>query len=166
MAGKAEPGSSRGAPPEGALRAIVGYKSIKAALQLSAALLLAAWWPLGLPELLIELSAWLRRHLTHAWAAWLSDLLVADSLNRRILLSIVALALDGSLTALEAWSLYSGRWWGPWLVVAATGALLPFELYEFVRVPRLSRALLFALNLLILAYLARRAWREHRRALR
>jgi uncharacterized membrane protein (DUF2068 family) len=47
-------------------------------------------------------------------------------------------------------------------VVVATGALLPFEVYEFVRVPHLSRALIFAVNLAILLYIARRAWQEHR----
>ena len=32
------------------LRAIILYKSLKAALQLSMALVLAIWWPLGLPR--------------------------------------------------------------------------------------------------------------------
>jgi uncharacterized membrane protein (DUF2068 family) len=68
------------------------------------------------------------------------------------------------LTALEAWALRRGRPWGAWLVVGATSALLPFEIYEIWRVPRVSRIGLFALNLLICAYLARGAWRERRRA--
>jgi len=142
------------------LRAIVVYKSVKAALQLSIALLLIAFWPLGLPDRLLHLAGWLRHHLTQGWAARLAEWLVAGATRRRILLSIAALGLDGALAALEAWALHTGRTWGSWLVVATTGALLPFEVYEFVRVPRWSRALIFVLNLLILWYLARRAWRE------
>jgi uncharacterized membrane protein (DUF2068 family) len=156
--------SSGTAPVTGPLRAIVAYKSVKAALQLSAALLLAICWPLGLPRAIAELSQWLTQHATHAWAARLADTLLGGSVERRILLALVALGADGALTALEAWSLRRGRWWGPWLVVAATSLLLPFEVYELLRVPRVSRALLLALNTLIVVYLARRAWRERAHA--
>jgi len=143
-----------------ALRAIVLYKSVKASLELGAALLLGALWPLGLPQKIETAAVWFRHHITHGWANELAQLLVYGSARRRLALSLVALALDGALTAIEAWSLRAGRWWGPWLVVAATISLLPFEVYEFVRVPRLSRALLIAVNLLVAAYLARRAWAE------
>lgn len=145
-----------------ALRAIVLYKSLKAALELAAALLLGALWPLGLPGRIEKLAVWLRHHITHGWANQLAALLVDGSGRRRLALSLLALGLDGALTAVEAWSLRVGYWWGPWLVVGATTSLLPFEIYEFVRVPRPSRAVLIAVNLLVAAYLARRAWAERR----
>lgn len=148
------------------LRAIILYKSAKAALQLSMALVLAVWWPLGLPRALLHLSAWLRHHITHGWAAhlagMLAPLLAAESTSRRILFAIGALSLDGALTGIEAWALHTGRTWGAWLVVATTGSLLPFEVYEFIRVRRWSRLLIFSINVVILVYLARRAWRERR----
>jgi uncharacterized membrane protein (DUF2068 family) len=148
------------------LRAIILYKSLKAALQLSMALVLAVWWPLGLPRALLHLSAWLRHHITHGWAAQLAKLLApllaAESVSRRILFAIGALALDGVLTGVEAWALHTGRTWGAWLVVATTGSLLPFEVYEFIRVRRWSRLVIFVVNVAILVYLARRTWRERR----
>ena len=161
--GQRAPGD-RGKPTAAPLRAIVVYKSVKAGLQLTIALLLAVSWPLGLPEQVIHLAGWVRHHITQGWAAHLAEWLVSGHTRRRLLLSIAALGLDGALAAIEAWALHTGRTWGSWLVVGTTGALLPFEVYEFVRVPRWSRALIFVLNLLILWYLARRAWRENAHA--
>jgi uncharacterized membrane protein (DUF2068 family) len=134
------------------------------------ALVLAIWWPLGLPRALLYLSGWLRHHITHGWAAHLAallaPLLAAQSTSRRILFAISALGLDGLLTGVEGWALHTGRTWGAWLVVATTGSLLPFEVYEFIRVLRWSRLLIFVINVAILVYLVRRAWREHKRVAR
>jgi uncharacterized membrane protein (DUF2068 family) len=149
------------AVPGPGVRAIVLYKTAKAGLQLAATLLLCALWPLGLPEKIGELAVALRHHITHGWAVSLAALLERGSTNRGVGLSILALGLDGTLTAVEAWALRSARWWGPWLVVLATGSLLPFELREFAKTPGPSRAILIASNLIIVAYLAQRARREH-----
>jgi uncharacterized membrane protein (DUF2068 family) len=148
------------AGPARGVRAIIGYKTLKAVVQLGLALLMCALWPLGLPDKVSELALSLRTHATHGWAIRLSDLLSGSSSARRIEFTIVALSLDGALTALEAWALHRGKWWGPWLVVVASGALLPFEVYEFWRFPRFSRAFVFAFNLAIVIYLWRRAARE------
>jgi uncharacterized membrane protein (DUF2068 family) len=142
------------------LRAIILYKTAKAAVQLAAALLLTALWPLGLPDAIRHLSLELRQHVTHGWALRLAGLLAHGSTNHGIVLGIAALGLDGALTGVEAWALRSGRWWGAWLVVIATGSLLPFEFYELARRPLLSRAALIVANLTIVVYLARRARRE------
>ena len=147
------------------VRAIVGYKTVKASVQLGLAALLGALWPFGLADRIQELASLVRHHATHGWALRLADLLAGNSSVRKLELSILALTLDGALTAVEAWSLRRAKWWGPWLVVVATGSLLPFEVYEFLRVPHWPRALIFVLNLVILVYLWRRAQRE-RHALR
>jgi uncharacterized membrane protein (DUF2068 family) len=144
-----------------ALRAIILYKTIKAGIQLVTVLALLALWPFGLPRWIEEIPVALRHHATHGWAVYWASRLVGESTVKRLALSITALGADGALTLLEAWSLRSGRWWGPWLVVGAAAALLPFEIYEIVRAPRVSRFAIFALNLLIASYLALRAWREH-----
>jgi hypothetical protein len=39
----------------------------------------------------------------------------------------VEFSADGLFSLLEGWALFHGRWWGPWLVVIGTSALLPFE---------------------------------------
>jgi uncharacterized membrane protein (DUF2068 family) len=152
------------AEPEAAsagVRAIVLYKTVKAVLQLAAALILAVLLPLGLAREVHELSVVLRHHFTHGWAVGLAALLERGSRGHGLELTILALGLDGTLTAVEAWALRSGRWWGPWLVVLATASLVPFELYELARRPRLSRAVLLAMNLIIVVYLTYRARREH-----
>jgi uncharacterized membrane protein (DUF2068 family) len=142
------------------VRTIMIYKTAKAAVQLALALLLIVLLPRGLPDELHALASTLRHHLTQAWALELSALIDRGSTPHGVMLAIVALGLDGSLTAVEALALRSGRAWGPWLVVAATGAFLPFEVLELARALRPSRALLLTLNLGIVLYLARRAWRD------
>jgi uncharacterized membrane protein (DUF2068 family) len=143
------------------VRAIVLYKTVKAAIQLAAALVLGVLLPLGLAGKVHELSVALRHHFTHGWAVGLAALLERGSSGHGLEFTILALGLDGTLTAVEAWALRSGRWWGPWLVVVATSSLLPFELYELARRPRPSRAVLLAMNLIIVGYLTYRARREH-----
>jgi uncharacterized membrane protein (DUF2068 family) len=146
--------------PSAGVRAIVLYKSVKSAVQLALVSLAVALWPLGLPALLREFVFHLHQHATQAWATSLASWLEQGATDRGIELSLLAIGGDGAVTGIEAWALRRGRWWGPWLVVLATGSLLPFEVFELVTVPRWSRALLLVANLAIVAYLARHAWRE------
>ena len=148
------------AKPGAGVRAIVLYKTVKASLQLGVVLVMALLWPLGLPQMLAELSAALRHHLTQAWASTLASWLERGATRHGVALGMLALGLDGTLTGVEAWALARGRRWGPWLVVLATGSLLPFEVYELIRVPRASRALLIVLNATVVVYLARGARRH------
>ena len=124
------------------------------------ALSLLALWPLGLPAWLAQAAQALREHATQGWAARLASVLLLGAEPRHLLWAALGLGLDGSLTALEAWALRRGRAWGAWLVVGATAALLPVELFELWRSPHVSRAALLALNALICVYLARRARAE------
>jgi uncharacterized membrane protein (DUF2068 family) len=92
----------------------------------------------------------------------LADLVVEASSRRALKTIVVALLADGSLTLVEGWALFHGHWWGPWLVVVATGALLPLEVVSLVRHPRIVRLLLLLVNVAIVVYLARTALRERR----
>jgi uncharacterized membrane protein (DUF2068 family) len=74
--------------------------------------------------------------------------------------------LDGVLTLCEGWALHRRFAWSPWLVVVATGSLLPFEVVELVRRPHAVRLVIFVVNLTIVCYLAARATREGRRLAR
>ena len=147
-------------PPSRGVRAIVLYKALKATLQLVLALTLIVLLPHGLPAELHTLAGVLRQHVTHAWAIELAALLERGSTRHGLVLASVALGLDGTLTAVEAAALRTGRPWGAWLVVVASSSALPFEVLELARSLRPSRAVLLAVNLAIVVYLARRAWRE------
>jgi uncharacterized membrane protein (DUF2068 family) len=146
---------------ERGLTIIIAYKLIKGGLWLVFAVALLGLMQVGLGDDLLGLAEHLRHH-SRAWTLALADLLVRASTRRGLWTLFVALVADGTLTLVEAWALIRGHWWGPWLVVVATGSLLPFEVVALARHPHVSRFILLAVNVLIVAYLARKALREHR----
>ncbi|HEX3344735.1 MAG TPA: DUF2127 domain-containing protein [Polyangiaceae bacterium] len=146
---------------ERGLALIIAYKLIKGGLWLVFAVILVIAMQMGIGDDLLGVSQQLRHH-SGAWSLELADLLVRASTRRGLWTLFVALLADGTLTLVEAWALLRGHWWGPWLVVAATSSLLPFEVIALVRHTHVSRALLLAVNLLIVGYLVRKALREHR----
>jgi uncharacterized membrane protein (DUF2068 family) len=155
-------GNRSSASEDLALRSIVVLKIVKATVVLGLAVVLLALLPFGLPDWMAHLAVRLRHHFVQAWAIRLVDLLARNVSRHRIELTIAALFLDGTLSGIEGWSLKRGVWWGPWLVAVASGALLPLELLEWLRHPRLTRAAMFVVNAVIVAFLARHAWRAHR----
>jgi len=142
-----------------ALRSIVAYKLIKSAAALALALVLIGLLPFGLPDWFAELALKLRHRFVQAWSIRLADLLVSGTSRHRLNLTIGALFLDGSVTGVEAWSLKRRLWWGPWLVVVASGALLPLEVKELLRHPHLSRVAMLVVNLAVVVFFAHHAWR-------
>jgi uncharacterized membrane protein (DUF2068 family) len=146
---------------ERALSLIIAYKLIKGGLWFAFAAVIVGSMHLGLEDRLLGFAAHLRHH-PGAWSLALGDLLVRAATRRRLWTITVALVADGSLSFVEGWALLHGRWWGPWLVVVATASLLPFEVVALARHRHVVRALVLALNVAIVVYLARKAWREHR----
>lgn len=144
-----------------ALRSIIAYKTAKAWVQALLGLALLALLPFGLPGWLAAAGVGLRHHYVHAWSIRLADAIVRDTSRRHIQMTIGALFLDAALTAVEAHALKRGWWWGPWLVVVASGSLIPFEVLEWLRHPRPTRLLIIAANLAVVAYFVRHAWRAH-----
>lgn len=143
---------------------IIAYKLIKGILWLVLAIVLLVMTRMGLSERLGGVAEHLQHH-SQAWAIELGELITRASTPRGIATLIVALLADGTLTLVEGWALIHGHWWGPWLVVVATGSLLPFEVVAFVRHPHVGRAIVFVVNVAIVVYLARKAMRErHERA--
>jgi uncharacterized membrane protein (DUF2068 family) len=142
---------------------IITYKLGKGGLWLVLALGLAIGIHLGIGHRLAGAAEQLRHHATHAWSLALARLLVRASTPRGLWTMVVALLADGVVSLIEGWALLHGRWWGPWLVVVATGALLPYELFAVARHPHLGRVALLVVNLAIVVYLARTALRERRR---
>ena len=54
--------------------------------------------------------------------------------------------------------------WAEYMTVISTAGLLPIEVYEMVDRPRLAKAIVLILNLVIVGYLVRRLYRTRRRA--
>ena len=140
---------------------IIGYKLIKGGLWLAFAAILLVLMNMGIGEEILGWADHLRHH-SRAWSLELADLLVRASTRRGLWTLFVALLADGLFTLVEAWALIRGHWWGPWLVVVATGSLLPFEIVAMLRQIHVSRVVLFVLNVAIVGYLARKAVREQR----
>ncbi len=140
---------------------ITGYKLVKGGLWLVLALVLVVLERMGLEDRLIGFADHLRHH-AHAWSLAFAKLVLRAASPRGLWTIVVALVADGTVSLLEGWALLHGHWWGPWLVVVATGSLLPFEVVAFVEHPHAIRAALFAVNVIIVVYLARTAMREHR----
>ena len=140
---------------------IIAYKLIKGGLWLVFAVVLVATMRLGLSDRMIGFAAHLRHH-SGAWSIKLAELVVRAATRRGLWIITVALVADGALSLLEGWALVHGHWWGPWLVVVATGSLLPFEVLALLRHPHAVRAAVFVANGAIVAYLAHKALRERR----
>jgi uncharacterized membrane protein (DUF2068 family) len=143
-------------------RAIIAYKTVKASAQLGSATVLLCLWPFGLVGHVESAARMLHVHATQMWARHLSELLLRHATQRALAFLLLALAVDGAFTAFEAFALRRGYPWAPWLVVLATSLLLPFELYELLETPHLSRFAILLVNAAIAAYLARKATRERR----
>jgi uncharacterized membrane protein (DUF2068 family) len=145
---------------DAALRAIVLYKLLKAVAQIALGVVLFAMVLAGRADALQGLAETLRHHASQAWALRAASFLVRVATPRYVELTAAALLLDGALSGVESWALHTRRWWAEWLVVVASGSLLPYELYELVKHVRVGRLVVFVVNFVIVVYLARRAWRR------
>jgi uncharacterized membrane protein (DUF2068 family) len=146
---------------ERGLALIITYKLVKGGLWLIFAVTTLVLMRMGIGDDILGVAAHLRHH-SNAWSLELADLLVHAATRRGLWTLVVALLADGTLTLVEGIALLRGYWWAPWLVVVATGSLLPFEVVSLVRKRRVSRLILLCVNLAIVLYLGRTALREHR----
>jgi uncharacterized membrane protein (DUF2068 family) len=155
----------RGADEAG-LRFIIIYKLLKGALTIASGIVIGGALAFGLGPRLQEHAARVHEHATGAWALHAAELFGKLTTPRWLRLSAVALELDGAVSWLEAWALKEGHAWGPWLVVVITALFLPAEVFELVRHPRLSRAVILVGNVAILVFLAWYARRHSARLVR
>jgi uncharacterized membrane protein (DUF2068 family) len=147
---------------EAALRAVITYKWVKGVVQLLLCTTLAVTLLLGLHD---ELARWaheFRNHSTRAYAVVLGRLLERATTSRGLHITLAALFIDGTVTCLEGWALQSRRTWGPWLVVAVTGSLLPFEVYELLHHFRWIRLVVLLVNLAVVVFLILHARQQAR----
>ncbi len=143
---------------------IIAYKLVKGGLWFVFAATILVMMHMGLGNRMQGFAAHLRLH-AHPWSLRLASVVVEASTRRALKTIVVALLADGTVTLIEGWALLHGHWWGPWLVVVATGALLPLEVVSLIRHPRPIRAALLLVNLTIVVYLAWTALRERRERL-
>jgi uncharacterized membrane protein (DUF2068 family) len=142
------------------VRLIVVYKLGKAVLQACAAVGLAVGIRAGLTAWLTNLAVLLAEHAVHPWSMHLARLLIRAVTPGHIRIIALALAGDALVSAFEGWVLRRGYSWAPWVVVGATGSLLPLEVVELVRRPRVGRVALLVINAAIVVYLVVRAVRD------
>lgn len=139
---------------------IIAYKWSKAVLQLAVAAILFHAAHRGLAASLDALAAGLRAHAVHVWSdAAAGALMHLVGRPHALLLVAAALAGDAAISAVEGWVLFRGYSWGPWLVVGATGSMLPFEIIALARHAHVGRAVLLAINVAVVVTLIRRARR-------
>jgi uncharacterized membrane protein (DUF2068 family) len=150
---------------QAALRAIITYKWVKGVVQLLLATALTVAILLGLDDELAQWAHEFRNHSTRAYAVVLGRALERATTPRGLHITLLALYVDGVVTCIEGWALQRGHRWGPWLVVAVSGSLLPFELYELFHHFRWIRLVVLLVNAAIVAFLIVHA-REQSRSLR
>lgn len=85
---------------------------------------------------------------------------ITDTQLRLLALGSLAYA---AFRFIEAWGLWRERRWATWLALASGAVYLPIELYEFIHTHHWAAAVVFAVNLLIVAVLVFR-WRSRRDA--
>jgi len=146
------------------LETIIVYKLVKSVAQTLAGI--GAVWLLirGAEAGAATLAELLLEHFTGAWALRDATLLVRAATAGHVKLLAVAMFGDAILSAVEGLALQAGRWWAPWLVVIATGLLLPWEVWELIRRPAWGRVAILVINIAVVVYLLNQAAREHREA--
>jgi uncharacterized membrane protein (DUF2068 family) len=142
-------------------RAIVYYKTAKAIAEVLVAIILSVLITSGYIHRAHELAEAVRAHVVHHWSIRLAEFLMRSLTPHRLWWLVAAAAGDAVVSGVEGWALARGYAWGAWMVVGATGLLLPVEVIEIATRMTFGRVLLFAMNLFIVIYLLRKQMREH-----
>jgi uncharacterized membrane protein (DUF2068 family) len=144
------------------LEAIIDYKLTKAVVELILAVLLVVGLVRGPEAMSATFAQMIFDHAPGAWALRAATLIVLTGTSGHVKVAVAVAAGDAALSAFEGLALRAGRWWAPWLVVVATFALIPVEIWEIIRKPGPVRGVILVLNWAILVYLLRTALHEHR----
>jgi uncharacterized membrane protein (DUF2068 family) len=147
-------------------RLIVFYKFGKAALEGCAGIVLWVAVAAGAAGRIVDAAAVFGRHSVHPLAVRLAHWLSLQATPTHLHVLAALLGGDALVSGAEGWVLRRGYAWGRWLVVLATSALLPLELYEILRRPSVPRAAVLVVNAAIVVYLASRARRRPGRSSR
>ena len=135
------------------LEAIIDYKLFKAAAEVVVGIVLAALLLRGTEAAAATLAQIVIDHVSRAWALQAATAIVLTGTAGHVKIAVAGAFADAALSAVEGFALRAGRWWAPWLVVVATGALLPWEVLEVIRKPGWLRLAILAVNVAVVAYL-------------
>jgi uncharacterized membrane protein (DUF2068 family) len=138
------------------LRVIVGFKLVKAGLELAFGALLLGLVATGFTDRLMTAATQFRHHVAEPWSVELAQLLIHTATVRHLSVIGVAALLDGASSLVEGWALYQRFWWSGWLIVCTTSAAIPLEVIAVIRHPNAIRIALLVANVLIVVYLIRR----------
>jgi uncharacterized membrane protein (DUF2068 family) len=144
------------------LEAIIDYKLIKAVAEAAIGIVLLIFLLRGAEAGAATLAQIVIDHVSRAWAFQAATAIVLTGTTAHLKLATAGAFGDAVLSAVEGLALRAGRWWAPWLVVIATGALLPWEFVGAVRRPGWLRIGILVINVAVVAYLLRTVAREHR----
>ena len=136
-----------------AMKAIIAYKVIKGGVMVLFALASTLALIAGQGAHLHAFALSLHENVTSRFAIETSDLLLRFATPGRLALTTLAVGLDGIVTSIEAWLLHRGTRWAILLVVCASSALIPWEIYELIRAFSIPRLALLLANVLVVIYL-------------
>jgi uncharacterized membrane protein (DUF2068 family) len=138
---------------------VIAYKFGKAALEFLGAgfVLLAARHPGAYG--LAALGAAIHEHLSAKWAHVLEGLLTKGTTSHVSMLAL-ALALDAVSCLVEGWAVWRRRPWAPWLIVVATGGLIPIEIVLIMEKASFMRVLILVINVATVAYMVHTRWQR------
>ena len=149
--------SGAGAPSEAVgLRVIVGFKFLKAGLELAFGILVLWLVATGFTDRLMAAATQFRHHVAEAWSVDLAQLLIHTATVRHLRVIALAALIDGASSLVEGWALFRRFWWSGWLIVCTTSAAIPLEVIAVIRHPNVIRSALLVANVLIVIYLVHR----------
>jgi uncharacterized membrane protein (DUF2068 family) len=99
-------------------------------------------------RIIIHLGLDPNNHIIHGVISWITGI---DRTHLRAL--EVGTFFYAALHTVEGIGLILGYHWAEYLVIVATGSLIPFEIYEITRKLSLVRVAIFVVNVAILIYL-------------
>jgi len=134
---------------------IVAFKAFKAATLTAVGVTLLATRQDDPADLLVQLA--LAVHLPLSSELFGRALTYATQLTvgKQTALAVTALGY-AVLMGTEGVSLYLRKPWARWFTIAATGSLIPIELYELVRNVHLVRVVVLVVNVAMVIYLYRK----------
>ena len=136
------------------VRAIIAYKLLKAPVVVGIAI-----WLTFFPSAALYAEERLVHQLSEGAAIWvrLGAWLEANFSIKVVTRTAILAWFDGAITVLEAVLLMMGKVWGEWLVTVGLAVLIPFELISLQHRPGVVKAVVLAINTLVVVYLV---WRR------
>jgi len=145
-----------------ALEAIIDYKLLKAAAGGAIGVVLLVFLLRGTEAGAATLAQFVMDHVSRAWALKAATAIVVTGTTAHLKIATVGAFADAALSTVEGLALRAGRWWAPWLVVIATGSLIPWEAIQAVRRPGGVRIAILLVNTAVVLYLLRVVARQRR----